>query len=127
MRGDTPEFAALVARYCGLGGADRKAVRRALSPSEFQALEDACAELDRARGEQALERQYRGYSPWLAALIEQSLGDGRTQLEVTAACRAAIAGAHRSIVGDQDEETLVVRIARLLGIGAPPGGAAGRA
>jgi hypothetical protein len=123
MPAEPSEFAALVERYRSLGAADRKAVRRALSASEFEALENACSDLDKARrAELAPERQYRGYSPWLAAPIEQSLGDDRTQPEVTAECRAAIAATHRSIVDDQGEESVVARLGRLLGIGAPSGG-----
>ena len=126
MPGDvTTELAALVERYRSLGAADRKAVRRNLSPSEFAALASACAEADRAqRAEQAPERQFRGYSPWLAALIEQALGEDRTQPDVTAECRATIAGSHLSIVGDQREEPLLTRFGRLLGIAAPDADAA---
>lgn len=124
MPADGSEFAALVERYRSLGAADRKAVQRKLSPGEFNALDSACAESERARrAEQAPERQYRGYSPWLAALIEQALGDDRTQPEVTAECRAAIAGTHVSIVGDQREETFAARVGRLLGIASPVGAA----
>lgn len=126
MPSEASEFAALVERYRSLGTADRKAVRRNLSPSELEALESAYAEIDRARrAEQAPERQFKGYSPWLAGLIEQALGDDRTQPEVTAECRAAIAGTHRSIVDDQGEETLFARIGRLLGVPAAKGHAAG--
>jgi len=127
MPADATDFAALVERYRSLGAADRKAVRRNLSPGEFEALKDACAEIDRARrAELAPERQFKGYSPSLAALIEQALGDDRTRPEVTAECRAAMAVAHLSIVEDQGGETLVARIGRLLGI-AGAGGDAARA
>ena len=125
MSGD-PGFAALVERYQGLGTADRKAVRRNLSQSEFEALESASVEIDRARrAEQVPERQFRVYSPWLAGLIEQALGDDPRLPEVTAECRAAIASSHLSIVGDQREETLVARIARLFGNAGPDSDAAG--
>lgn len=124
MSGDAIELAALVERYRSLAPADRKAVRRNLSPSELEALESARAEVDAARRSEAPpERQFRGYSPWLAALIEQALGDDRTQPEVTAECRAAIAGTHVSIVGDQREETFAARVGRLLGIASPVGAA----
>jgi hypothetical protein len=122
MPGDATELSALIERYRSLPAADRKAVRRNLSPSEFEALENACAEIDATRrSEAAPERQFRGYSPWLAALIEQALGDDRALPEVTAECRAAIAGTHLSIVGDQREETFAARIGRLLGIVGPAG------
>jgi hypothetical protein len=126
MPADATDLAALVERYRSLGAADRKAVRRNLSPSEFDALERAGAEIDKARrAELAPERQFKGYSPWLAALIEQALGNDQTQPAVTAECHAAIASSHLSIVEDQGDETLVARIGRLLGIGGPSGSAAG--
>lgn len=126
MPGDATEFAALVERYRSLGAADRRAVRRNLSPGDFEALESARAEIERARrSEQTPKRQFRSYSPWLAGLIEQALGDDRTRPDVTAKCCAVIASTHLSIVDDQRDETLVARIGRLLGIADPNGDAAG--
>jgi hypothetical protein len=126
MPADSTDFAGLVERYRTLGAADRKAVRRNLSSDECRAIERAEAEIDRARrSELTPERQFRGYSPWLAALIDQVLGGDRAPPELTAECRAAIASSHLSIVEDQGEETLIGRIGRLLGIAGLGGGAAG--
>src|SRR5687768_12980434 len=126
MPADSTDLAALVERYRSLGAADRKAVRRNLSLDEFEALERAGAEINKARrSELAPERQFRGYSPWLATLIEQTLGSDQAQPDVTAECCTAIESSHLSIVEDQGDETLVARLGRLLGFGGPSGSVPG--
>jgi hypothetical protein len=120
MPNDATEFSALLERYRSLGAADRRAVRRKLSGGECETLEIAAAQIvQEQRSEQAPENQFRGYSPWLAALIKRSLDvDGR-QPDVTPACRAAIASAHLSMLDDLGEESIVARLARLLGVAGP--------
>ena len=126
MSGDGTGLAALLERYRTLGFSDRKAVRRNLSPSELEALENACVEFDKAkRAEQSPERQFRGYSSWLASLIEQALGNNQSHPGMTAACCAAIASSHLSMLDDRNDQTVAVRLARLLGIASPVGVAAG--
>ncbi len=127
MAVDSPDFTALVERYRSLGAADRKAVRRNLSPSELETFENACAEIGRARrAEQAPERQFRGYSPWLAALIEHAMAEDQTLPEVPAECRAAIVSAHLTMIDDRRDETIAARLGRLLGIPAPSSAAGAR-
>jgi hypothetical protein len=122
MPGKVLDFVALVERYESLGAADRKAVRRNFSPGELEILKNARAEIKRARrAEQATERQFKGYSPWLVDLIEHALEGDPTQLEVTAECLAAIASVHQTIVDERCDETLASRLGRLLGIPAPRG------
>lgn len=111
MRSEPLELPALIDRFSRLSPADRKAVRARLSREERAALERACAETVKARADvsSAADRQFRGYSPWLANLIERSAADDAEQSPFSGACRAAIASAHESTAKDHREETSLRR------------------
>ena len=125
MRSEPLELPALIDRFSRLGPADRKAVRARLSPEERAALERECAETVRPRADVSPEahRQFRGYSPWLAKLIERSAADDAEQSPFSDACRAAISGAHVSTAEDHREETslrrTLVRFGLLVGKNTP--------
>lgn len=125
MPADGAGFDALVERFMKLGAADRRAVLASLSPGERGLIERELAaarderrrERDRAR---LADRQFAGYSPWLAAIIGGAMKDEQGEGSArTAACARAIVLAHRA-ASEQHDEGRFGRFLRQLGI-SPPG------
>lgn len=95
------EFAALLERFSGLGRADRKAVLESFSAEERIAFENAAAEEEKARAEEEerqrqADRQFLGYSPWLAKLVEPAVKDGECGLAPQTA--KSIAAEHKALI-----------------------------
>ncbi|MEO0828924.1 MAG: hypothetical protein AAFY03_00495 [Pseudomonadota bacterium] len=66
-----------IMRLCALKEKDRQAVLMQLSPEERNEIEFALRQLEEAQAAEAerqrqIDRQFLGYSPWLATLIETS-------------------------------------------------------
>lgn len=93
----------LIERLAMLGAKDREAVLARMSGDERIDVENA---LDRHLEDQRLEeerqqridRQFLGYSPWLASLIEEA--QGKTPKGVSDTCAKALWDIHSAKVGD---------------------------
>ncbi|GAA4044742.1 hypothetical protein [Parerythrobacter jejuensis] len=101
------DFSALLERFSGLGRADRKAVLESFSAEERLAFENAAAAEEAARIEEEArqrqaDRQFLGYSPWLAALVEPAVKDGDSKLG-TAAVKA-VAQEHEALIASRGSE-----------------------
>lgn len=133
MRDDATRFDALVERYMKLGGADRRAVLASLTPSERDLFErEVAAARDTRRRARAQarsdDRQFVGYSPWLAAIIGEAIkGEAGPDRPRTGRCDEAIALAHRneSEQGD-DEGGLLGRLLRQFGVSSAASREGGR-
>ena len=98
------DFAALLERFGGLGRADRKAVLDSFTAEERIAFENAAAAEEKAQAEEEArqrqaDRQFLGYSPWLAALVEPAVKDRDTKLAPEAA--KAVAQEHKALIASQ--------------------------
>lgn len=104
MSDEPMDFSALLERYSGLGRADRKAVLESMDAEDRIAFENAIAaevksqEEEDARQRQA-DRQFLGYSPWLAAIVEGAVKHGDHSL--TPETAKAVAAEHTSLIASQ--------------------------
>ncbi len=109
MRDDPIDLDALLAQLSGLGRRDRRAVMMRLTQSERDRIDAAMTAQDEARHREVERvrragRQFAGYSPWLAELLQKACGnddndDRREKGEVplSATARRAVADIHRAI------------------------------
>lgn len=107
MADDQNEFAALLDRFSGLGKADRKAVLEGFSAEERSAFESAIAaeEKEQAAEEERqrkADRQFIGYSPWLADIVEGVVKGRESNLAPEAA--KALAAEHKAITALETEQ-----------------------
>lgn len=77
MEPSQPQSPDFVARLADLGGKDRKAVLALVTADERHRIETALQHsLKEQRAEEErqrrIDRQFLGYSPWLASLVEQA-------------------------------------------------------
>lgn len=80
MRGEPIDFDTLMAQFDKLGHRDRKAVLAQLTPGERERIGAAMAAQAETRRKEAERvrragRQFAGYSPWLAELLQQAGAD----------------------------------------------------
>ncbi len=93
------DHAILFRRFEGLGRKDQQAILNRFSEAERIAFEDAIeaerlARAEEARRLRASDRQYLGYSAWLANLVEASVGTGDVGL--TRQARTPLAAEHKA-------------------------------
>ncbi|MEM1051303.1 MAG: hypothetical protein AAGI28_04335 [Pseudomonadota bacterium] len=93
----------LIERLSALGKKDRDAVLSRMSADERGDIENALAhhlEAERLEEErqQQIDRQFLGYSPWLAALIEAAQENSSDFLSET--CSKAVWEIHTNKIGD---------------------------
>lgn len=93
----------LIERLAELGDRDREAVLRRMSPEERDDVENALSKhLEAARIEaerqQQIDRQFLGYSPWLASIVEEAQDGTPNGLSET--CTKALWDIHSAKVGD---------------------------
>ena len=104
------EFAELLRRFNGLGRSDRKAILDTFSAEERLAFENAAAAekranaVEEARKRQA-DRQFLGYSQWLAEIVEgcikgDSAGLAPAAAKAVAAEHARLAASETSMRGE---------------------------
>lgn len=122
------EFALLLQRLEGLGRADRKAVLSAMSAEDRVAFDQAVeaeaqerlAEEERRR---RADRQFHGYSPWLAGIVEAAVkGDGGKLSPATA---RAVGDEHAALLASEkleDRSPLGAMLAKVQALFAPQGG-----
>jgi len=121
MRDDPIDFNTLMAQFDKLGHRDRKAVLAQLTPDErdrIGAAKAAQAEARRQEAERARRagRQFAGYSPWLAELLQRAGGDkdrdGKGAVNLSDATWRAVADIHRAIHNEEGAvpEGLVAQI-----------------
>ena len=101
------DFSALLARFAGLGRADRKAVLASFTADERIAFENAMLAEEKAAADEEerrrqADRQFLGYSPWLAAKVEPAVKDGDTKL-APAALKAVVAE-HEALIANHGSE-----------------------
>ena len=103
MEAIEPQADQLVERLAALGRKDREAVLARMSPEERGDVENALnhhleeERLEEERQER-IDRQFLGYSPWLASLIEEAQGNTAAGLSET--CSKALWDVHAAKVGD---------------------------
>ena len=104
MADTATDFQTLLTRFNGLGKADRLAVLEHFDAEERLAFEAAVEDEDRRRAElearqHVADRQFLGYSPWLAELVETSLKPEGSML--TAETTRALASEHSALIAAQ--------------------------
>lgn len=107
MHDGEADFSALLERFAKLGRADRKAIMANLSAEERIVFEQAIAAEEGARSAEEsrrrqADRQFLGYSPWLAALVEGALKRDEVKLAPEAA--KALVVSHGALIADQGIE-----------------------
>lgn len=120
----------LLQRLEGLGRADRKAVLDAMSAEDRIAFDQAveAEALERLAEEERrrqADRQFHGYSPWLAGVVEAAVkGDGGKLSPVAA---RAVSDEHAALLASQKLDQvspLHAMLAKAKALLAPTGGAA---
>lgn len=110
MRDDPIDFDTLMTQFAKLGHRDRKAVLAQLNPEErgrIAATQAAQAEARRREAERSRRagRQFAGYSPWLAELLQQAGADkdrgGKGTVNLSDATWRAVADIHRAIHNEE--------------------------
>lgn len=110
MQAESIDLDTLLTQFGKLGRRDRKAVLARLAPAERDRVEAVIAAQGEARQQEAERirragRQFAGYSPWLAELLQQACAnDGETELHLSDAARRAIVDAHRALLDDDEAE-----------------------
>ena len=107
MADNDADFAALLARYSGLGRADRKAVLASFTPEERIAFENAIAADEKIATEEEerrrqSDRQFLGYSPWLAKIVEAAVKEDNSKLAHEAA--KAVVIEHKTLIASRGSE-----------------------
>ncbi len=111
MRDDPIDFDTLMAQFDKLGHRDRKAVLAQLTPDERDRIGAAMAAQTEARRKEAERarragRQFAGYSPWLAELLQQAGADkdrgNKGAVNLSDAAWRSVANIHRAIHNEDE-------------------------
>jgi hypothetical protein len=106
MRDDPVNLDTLLEQFAKLGRRDRGAVLKQLTPDERGRIEGAMIAQDEGRRREAERvrragRQFAGYSPWLAELLQQACANddpgGKQDANLSGAARRAVVDVHRAI------------------------------
>lgn len=125
MPAEAPDLPFLIERFKKLHAADRKAVRAHLSPSERDAVNQACltdGHSPEDTGTTHANRRLAGYSPWLARTVAGAIAGKDGEPALPPATRAALVAAHESTLEEGPGENPMAKFLRQLGlIGAEHG------
>ena len=102
MEAQEDQLAKVVERLAQFGSKDREAVLRKVSAEEREQIESALHDHEEelrleAERQRRIDRQFLGYSPWLAELVEQSENSTPDRLADT--CAKALWEIHSAKVG----------------------------
>lgn len=109
MPSEAPEFHTLAARFADLPPADRKAVLAKLDAEDrtrVMAKIASCAEEIAAEEERErrIDRQFVGYSPWLAETLEVCLDGRATSAGLTPRAARSLCAHHKARLDDRTED-----------------------
>lgn len=113
------DFGALARRFQSLRQPDRRAVLASFSPNDRALFEQALAEQTQADREeeerrQRTDKQFHGYSPWLADVITEALADPNATSRMAPRAAKALAAQHQVLLENsgQADQGGILAIAR---------------
>lgn len=111
MPNEAIDLDTLLVQFGKLGRRDRHAVLAQLAPAERDRIEAAIRAQGEARRREAdrirrTARQFAGYSPWLAELLQRACtnddGRGEASLDLSSHARNAVADIHCSLLNEDN-------------------------